>query len=286
MSTLGKNIKALRKQQKYNQKELALILGVSQTSIAHYEAGTRQPTIETLMQLSQIFEKSIDQLVGHSVITVRNNLGEDISQSQLVDLFVDFLVNKKEESFIELFEDNVYKKYEIDQIMDSILKKVMYRIGDMWEKGKISEADEHYATSIVRKVINYLSVDGTKTIKNKKALSFIIGSEKHTLGLEMVNTFLESKGVEALYLGNNLPLKSIDNAIKENVPNYIFISITMEDNLNSLIQLVDYINEKADSNLSICIGGQGLESHKQIQKLENIHILKDLDDVTDFLLNN
>lgn len=65
MTVLALNIKTLRKSNKLSQEKLAQYLGVSQTSIAHYEKGDRQPTIQSLIRLSKIFDVTIDELVGN-----------------------------------------------------------------------------------------------------------------------------------------------------------------------------------------------------------------------------
>lgn len=286
MSTLGKNIKSLRKIEKLNQKDLAFKIGVSQTSIAHYEAGTRQPTIETLMELSQLFDVSIDHLVGHSLSTIKNVKGEKVPVDQLIEMFVKFLINKDEVGFTELFETMVLPNYNLNELLDSILKRVMYRIGDLWETGEITEADEHYATNIVRKSLYYTNYNMKKALKNKKAISLIVGSEKHSLGIEMVNTVLESEGVAPIYLGGNLPIRSIEKAIRDNEPNYIFISVTLQDNFNNLVQLVDYINDRFKGKMEICIGGQGIKEYKDSKNYKNVHILNDIDEVKEFLLKD
>ncbi len=285
MSNLGKNIKSLRKEFQYNQKDLAGLLGVSQTSVAHYEAGTRQPSIETLMTLSQLFNVSIDKLVGLPTITVRNNLGEQISKKTLIELLIKHLLEKDEKSFLELFETNVFPNYDVTQLLDSVLKTVMYRIGDLWENGQISEADEHYATNIVRKVLHIVDFNIKKTIKGKKAISLIAGSEKHSLGIEMVNSILELEGVEPIYLGGNLPIRSIEQAIKEKRPNYIFISITLEEHMNSLNQLIDLVNSKFKERIKICVGGQGVKKHNESWTSNNVYLLKSIKDIKHFLIN-
>ena len=243
MSKLGKNISYLRKQNKYSQISLGNKVGVSQTSIAHYENGSRQPTIETLIALSETFNESIDSLIGHSL----DNNKEDfysLSDNEVIDLLVECLISKDERLFFQIFENNFLQKYDISVIIESILKKILFNIGYLWETGIITEADEHYSTNIVRKLVNYLSIKNTSVIKNKTAISFSISSEKHTLGMEMINTYLETLGVKALYLGNNLPIRSLENTIKEIRPNYIFISITLNDHINNLVHLVEYLHEK------------------------------------------
>lgn len=276
MTKLGRNIKHLRSKKKYSQSELASILGVSQTSIAHYEAGTRQPTIETLIELSRIFDKSIDTLVGHSLqISENKELLKD--QNKLTNSLIKALINKDEKEFFDVFENNIMNQLNISVVIDKILKDVLYEVGTLWEQGKITEADEHYATNIVRKAMSCFSLKAKEVIKNKKAITFSVSSEKHTLGIEMINAYLETLGVNSLYLGSNVPVKSLLQLIDEYQPEYIFISITISDHMNGLVQLVDTLNEKYGSNLLIGIGGQGIMNDQTIKQYKNVIHIKDLD---------
>jgi len=282
LNNLGKNIKHLRKQEKYSQNELAQSLGVSQTSIAHYEAGTRQPTIETLMELSQLFNQPIDSLVGNSIQGKKSGT-QEIAHKELVNLLVELLLNKDESEFMTVFNRSVYPFYDINDMADKLIKEVMYTIGNLWEQGNITEADEHYATNIIRKVISYLSVIDDEKMKNRKAISFTVGSEKHTLGLEMVNACLKSEGIESIYLGNDLPVRSLEKVIKDLNPNYLFISITMKDSMNSLVHLVNYINEKYKSDIVIGVGGQGLVEDTNLTKHNNLYVLKNIDELMELV---
>ena len=47
--------------------------------------------------------------------------------------------------------------------------------------------------------------------------------------MEMINTYLETLGVKALYLGNNLPIRSLENTIKEIINFYAQISKFVEE---------------------------------------------------------
>lgn len=285
MNNLGKNIKHLRKLEKYSQIELAQSIGVSQTSIAHYEAGTRQPTIETLVVLSQLFNQPIDLLVGNSIAkkTRKSKKTKKMDPTELVDTLVDALLSKNENEFVGVLNSSVYPFYKMNQMADSVLKDVMHKIGTLWEQGIITEADEHYATNIVRKVVNYLSMNNETKLKSKKAVTFTVGSEKHTLGLEMVNACLESQGIDSMYLGSNLPIRSLEKVINEYHPSYLFISITMSDSMNSLVHLVNYINEKYKSDIIIGVGGQGLLEDKGLTKHKNLHILDNMDEMIELV---
>ena len=64
MNLLGIRIKQLRKQRGLTQSELGALVNVTKVSICCYENGTRLPSLETLMDLSQVFGVSVDFLLG------------------------------------------------------------------------------------------------------------------------------------------------------------------------------------------------------------------------------
>lgn len=49
-----------------NQNELALKLGTTNRSISNYEKGDREPNIDMLNKLADVFDCSVDYLVGRS----------------------------------------------------------------------------------------------------------------------------------------------------------------------------------------------------------------------------
>ena len=57
-------LKELRKKRNLSQKDLAVILNTSNSSICDWECGRSQPDIETLIELAKYFEVTIDYLVG------------------------------------------------------------------------------------------------------------------------------------------------------------------------------------------------------------------------------
>ena len=62
----SQRLKELRVEKNLTQKELSLYLGLSPNSICEWEKGRCEPNAETLKKLSELFECSIDYLLGHS----------------------------------------------------------------------------------------------------------------------------------------------------------------------------------------------------------------------------
>ena len=57
-------IKEFRQQAGMKQQELADVLSVKQTTVSGWEVGRREPDFESLKRMSDIFNCSIDELLG------------------------------------------------------------------------------------------------------------------------------------------------------------------------------------------------------------------------------
>lgn len=60
----GSNLKSLRTENNLSQAKLANMIGVTQQCISEWEQEKIEPTLSNLWILSDIFEISIDELVG------------------------------------------------------------------------------------------------------------------------------------------------------------------------------------------------------------------------------
>ena len=60
---IGPRIAALRKDAGMSQAELARKLGISPSAVGMYEQGRREPSADTLVQLSKLFRVSTDYLL-------------------------------------------------------------------------------------------------------------------------------------------------------------------------------------------------------------------------------
>ena len=61
---LAKNLKELRKLYSYTQKEVAEKLGVTYQSYQAYEIGIAVPTLQNFIKLAEIYDVSLDYLIG------------------------------------------------------------------------------------------------------------------------------------------------------------------------------------------------------------------------------
>ncbi len=65
-ATFGERLYSLRKQQELNQEHLAEKVGISRHTIQRWESGETQPIADDLSKLANIFNVSVDYLIGRS----------------------------------------------------------------------------------------------------------------------------------------------------------------------------------------------------------------------------
>lgn len=63
-------LKAIREDKGITQKHLAEVLSITISTISHYENGTREPSIEILIQMAEVLGVSVDYLVGSTDVNI------------------------------------------------------------------------------------------------------------------------------------------------------------------------------------------------------------------------
>ena len=82
--TLGERLAKIRKENNYRQKDLSVILNVSQQVISNIERNLTAPDIELLKAVADVYKTSLDNLVGRKN-EYEDESGDDITR-QIVDV--------------------------------------------------------------------------------------------------------------------------------------------------------------------------------------------------------
>lgn len=102
---LQERLRSLRNEYNFSQQKLAELLGITQQAIAKWENGKAEPDSTTLIKLSEIFNCSIDYLLGKTNIKnydefetiAAHHDGEDWTEEELKDIekFKEFVRMKR-----------------------------------------------------------------------------------------------------------------------------------------------------------------------------------------------
>ena len=63
---LSKRLKALRKEKGYTQLQVAVYCDITEKAYQNYELMTREPKLEILMRIADLYGVTLDYLVGRS----------------------------------------------------------------------------------------------------------------------------------------------------------------------------------------------------------------------------
>ena len=70
-------VKALRKEARMSQAELAEKLHITQTSVSQWETGKSEPSIDVLTQMSEIFNVPVGYILGREDLNGDRNLQKE-----------------------------------------------------------------------------------------------------------------------------------------------------------------------------------------------------------------
>lgn len=83
---LGENIQTYRKQIDLTQEELAERCQISRQAVTKWESGESTPGLEKIVQLADIFDISVDMLIGRNEKDPIMKLKEIIKELEVVDI--------------------------------------------------------------------------------------------------------------------------------------------------------------------------------------------------------
>ncbi|WP_088071646.1 MerR family transcriptional regulator [Gottfriedia luciferensis] len=215
----------------------------------------KEQTTNNRMKISEAVQL-LNQSPDNSSIEPLSNSKSHEDINDIKEKLYQTLINmnaQEANSIVEL----AFSLFNYEYVFHHVLAEILYRIGDEWEKGKATVAQEHFASQfIINRFAQFLRI---LPVNNAlpKVLAFCPEGENHHIGLMMFSIFLQKKGNEVIYLGPNTPFDGLLDLIQHKKLSVITISIT---NSSHLVRLEKWIQSciKINSNLKFVIGGKGV----------------------------
>jgi len=124
---LNENLRILRRERGLTQAELAQKMKLKQYNISDYEIGRIEPNVATLIRFAEVFNVSLDFLVGRKIkedSTYKKILNTEDGESYLTELEADKYIVQINEKMKHLDDDK--KKQvcsSVNFLIDTFLKK-------------------------------------------------------------------------------------------------------------------------------------------------------------------
>ena len=105
-------VKELRTSKNLTQEQLAKRLGITRAAISAYESGIRTPSYDLLSKIANIFNITIDSLLGDTKSDVIDVLGINKDQRAIIEELIRYF-----KAFNEIAEngaEKILKKYNLE----------------------------------------------------------------------------------------------------------------------------------------------------------------------------
>jgi methanogenic corrinoid protein MtbC1 len=117
-----------------------------------------------------------------------------------------------------------FSAYGIKEAYKRVINPVMNRIGSMWASDLIPTVSEHFMSNIFHQklsvAIDSLALPGSNM---ETWLLLLPENEFHELPLLYASFLIRLSGRRVIYLGSNVPIKSLKSAVLETKPDNILI---------------------------------------------------------------
>ena len=187
----------------------------------------------------------------------------------------------------ELVHTYQAKQISIKDLYETIFKKALYDVGELWEYNKISVATEHLASAIVESILNQLYFEIISKEKNNKVvIAACVENEFHQIGIKMISDIFEMNGWNALFLGSNTPTSELISFIKIKNPDLLALSLSLYFNFTELEKMIQMV-QREFPDLPILVGGQAFQhgGEEIIAKYDNVVLKHDLYSTELFIKN-
>ena len=201
--------------------------------------------------------------------------------------FLEYLIKGNKTESAQLINFYISKGINIKDIYENVIRKSLYKVGELWEQNKVSVATEHMATAITESILNDIfehTISDNRT--GKKIIAACVENENHQVGIKMVADIFEANGWDSYFMGANTPTMELINFAKVINPDVIALSLSIYFNLPILKKMIIEIRNQLP-NVSIIVGGQAFNRIEfDLDKTyKKIHYLPDLYSIENFINN-
>jgi MerR family transcriptional regulator, light-induced transcriptional regulator len=148
--------------------------------------------------------------------------------------------------------DNLFAATTLDTALDGVVVPYLHELGERWERGEASVAEEHFASSVLRGRLFGLARNWARGLGEPCLLACAPG-EQHDLGLIVFGLALRTRGWRIGYLGADTPIESVASAAEAFAPAFVVISSVSAERFDASADSL----RKLSAVQSVCLGGAG-----------------------------
>jgi len=229
-----------------------------------------------ISELCSLSDAKLYELMTKNFAEKISNANDEFLISQLVAAAIDF-----DESHFDKVFSRAVMNYQLEGTYLKVIYPALQRLGVMWSSDKITPAQEHFISNLIRQKLNS-SIDmlPVNSQSKKHWLMFLPEKEFHESGLLMANYLVRNSGHRCTYLGSNVPFESLESTVKYLKPTFLFYFLVTKDDEGNDRDMVSLMLKKFPQQKIIVAADENrlskIKANKNLILLSSATQLKEL----------
>ena len=147
----------------------------------------------------------------------------------------------------------------VDRLVSEVVFPLMKLVGERWQGGTLSIAQEHMTSSILRNLLGGLVRLTNSSTSSQRILFATPSGELHEFGILASAMLAVADGFEVLYLGSSLPALEIAAAAERTSPRAVVVGIKASEPTQATLDELRVLASKLPKTAELWLGGSNVK---------------------------
>jgi DNA-binding transcriptional MerR regulator/methylmalonyl-CoA mutase cobalamin-binding subunit len=153
------------------------------------------------------------------------------------------------------------------ELVHRVAQPLLQRVGEAWHEGKLSVAQEHMTSALLRNLLGALIPLYRRTTPAGKLLFATPSGEHHEFGILLSAMLAVGGGLGIVYLGANLPAEEIVVAAQKTAPQAVVLGFIGANGAKAAMEELQKVTQKLPAQIELWVGGtQGEALVKEVKQ--------------------
>jgi MerR family transcriptional regulator, light-induced transcriptional regulator len=247
-----------------------------------------------LLRLATLAGRSIGQVARLVTEELRRLVGEDEAARQQLGRRAERAVPASAEQDVERalmlaravdalglesFLRRAAAAFGVPVFLDAVAAPLLRRMGDEWEAGRLTPAQEHLATAIIQRVLEgaihfLVAPHGAPNL-----LLATPAGEQHKMGAVLAATAAAAEGWRVTYLGPDLPAGEIAAAAAAAAARVVGVSVVYPGDRERVLTELRTLRSRLPASVPLLAGGAGALALAPELRGSGIHVVEQLSEL-------
>lgn len=168
-------------------------------------------------------------------------------------------------------------------LLQKLIAPLALRLGELWQAGELTAAEEHFASGVVR---GFLTSLARPYAQSEQAPTLVVATpagQLHELGAVLVSAAAQGQGWRVAYLGASLPAVEIAGAVVRTRARALALSLVYPTDDPSLPDELKALKKSLPETVPLVVGGRAAPAYREVLEAIGARVAGDLEGLYAFL---